>query len=180
MLTSLRRRFIDHLKAAHSDFRDIKAHYGRLEESEIEKISAQTPAARVGLWGRIGTEIVADGQIVIRPGFAIAVITKSTDLIRSHDEAMRLSTDVVAGLGSFVPGAPNSENAIEALPGVGLVENISLDISNSNALEAKGIALWGVLCNVPIRIGLSLASQEAAGLYDVEWPTGFENPEDAL
>lgn len=174
MLTDLRSRFITHLKALHPDFKDINAHPGRLDVDEIKSISARTPAARVGVWGSIATEATADGQIIIRPGFAIAIIAKATHLLSAHDVAMRLASDVATGLGTFVPGAANIDTEQDILPGVGLVENISMDISDTKELNAKGIALWGVLCHVPIRAGMSLARAEAHRDIVVEYPDGFD------
>lgn len=174
MLATLRDRFKAHLKDSVTGFREVKEHPGRLEESEIMKISGLTPSGRVGLWGRVGAEFMEDGQLLVRPGFAIAIIVKSTDLVRSHDEAMALARETLEVLAAFIPGAVNEEKGWDALTGVGLPENLSIDISSNQKLDDAGIALWGVLCSVPIRMGVSLARQEAEFEPELEFPDGID------
>jgi len=175
MLTDLRDRFKVHLRDAVPGFREVKEHPGRLEDQEIKaQISGLTPSCRVGLWGRVPIEHMPDGQVLIRPGFAVAIIVKSTDLVRSHDEAMGLAVETINALAGFIPGEANEARSWDPLTGVGLIENLSLDISSNDMLDREGIALWGVLCAVPIRMGVSLATVEAEQTVDLTFPEGFD------
>lgn len=175
MLTDLRDRFKIHLRDAVPGFREVKEHPGRLEDQEIkDQISGLTPSCRVGLWGRVPIEYMPDGQVVIHPRFAVAIITKSTDLVRSHDEAMALTIETVKALAAFIPGEANEARSWDPLTGVGLIENLSLDISANDMLDKAGIATWAVLCAVPIRMGVSLARVEAEQTVDLTFPDGID------
>lgn len=183
VLTSIRSRLKDLVVAAHPEFRDVDLHYGRLEADEVRKISMFTPAARVGIFGRVQSEFLPTGELKIMPRFAAVAIARSGDLLESTDTAMDFALALAATFAAWRPGAAQLDDdgnvTSPALLGVGLPEAISVEPSPAAALEAEGIALWGCLFSVPVVIGVDLAREEASGTVEISGlDEYFEVPED--
>lgn len=171
VLTAIRSRMKDLVKASHPQFRDVDLHYGRLEADEVRKISMFTPAARVGIFGSVRSEYLPTGELKITPRFAAVAIARDGDLLESSDTAMDFAIALAATFAAWCPGAAllddEGEVTSPALLGVGLPEAISIEPSPAAELEAEGIALWGCLFTVPVVIGVDLAKEEATGTVDL-------------
>ncbi|MBX8802497.1 hypothetical protein HBA92_17280 [Ochrobactrum sp. MR28] len=174
VLTSIRDRLRDLIKAELPEFKDVDLHYGRLMPDEVRKITAFAPAARVGLFGSVKSDILPSGEIKLSPRFAAVALTKTGDLLTSTDEAMQLALDMAAVISIWRPGIPLfDKQGIETAPplfGVGLPEAITVEPSPAPELENEGIALWGCLFTVPIVIGTSLSEQDGGRLIDISSP----------
>lgn len=171
VLTSIRDRLCDLLKAQHPEFNDVDLHYGRLTPDEVRQITAFTPAARVGLFGPIKSDILPSGEIKLSPRFVAVALVKETDLLKTTDLAMKLALDMAATISIWLPGIRlTDKQGIEIAPplfGVGLPEAITVEPSPAPELEAEGIALWGCLFTVPVVVGTSLSEQDGTAMVDI-------------
>lgn len=183
ILTSIRNRLRDLIKAEHSQFLDVDLHYGRLTPDEVRKITAFPPAARVGLFGSIKSDILPSGEIKISPRFAAVAVTKTGDLLTSTDEAMQLALSMAATISVWRPGIRLIDtNGVETAPplfGVGLPEAITVEPSPAPELENEGIALWGCLFTVPVVIGSSLSEQDGSSLMDISMSDDWRGHHDS-
>lgn len=174
VLTSIRDRLRDLIKAQILEFIDVDLHYGRLTSDDVRKITAFPPAARVGLFGSVKSDILPSGEIKLSPRFAAVAITKTGDLLSSTDQAMRLALEMAATISIWRPGIRLTDTGgIETAPplfGVGLPEAMTVEPSPAPELENEGIALWGCLFTVPIVIGTSLSEQNGGMLIDISAP----------
>lgn len=174
MLAEINKRIVTMITARHQEFRDVGRHRGRMTPEDVKTAGAFAPAARVGLFGRLRSEREPSGQVCVRVPFAIAIIAAEGDLIDSQDRAIALAVAVQNSVAGFIPGAADAELDWPALQGVGLPEDIELDISDADWLDDEGIALWAVLFTVSIDLGDSFAAIEAAELTEISFREGFE------
>lgn len=174
VLTSIRDRLRDLIRAELPEFNDVDLHYGRLTPEEVRKITAFTPAARVGLFGSVKSDILPSGEIKVSPRFAAVALTKTGDLLTSTDQAMRMALEMAAAISVWRPGIRLTDtDGIEIAPplfGVGLPEAITVEPSPAPELENEGIALWGCLFTVSIVIGTNLSEQNGGMLIDISAP----------
>lgn len=174
VLTSIRARLRDLVKAELPAFLDVDLHYGRLQPDEVRKIVMFTPACRVGVFGSVRSEVLPTGELKLLPRFAAVALVKTGDLLESTDASMELATAISATIAAWCPG-----EAEPSLTGVGLPEAITVEPSPASVLEAEGIALWGCLFTVPVVIGRNLAKEDAEAIVELtNLDQYFPMPED--
>lgn len=173
MLVEINKRLVTALTEAHPEFRDVGRHRGRMTVEDVQKVSVFSPALRVGLFGKISTTRLASDETLLTVPFAAAVIVSDGDLLDSQDKAIALALDVQDTLAAFAPGMANEDRDWPALPGIGLCDDLAIDIAEGEELEKDGIALWAVLFKVTVILGVDRAREEAESPVDIEFPDDF-------
>jgi len=174
MLAEINGRLVAVLEDAHPEFRDVGRHRGRMTVEDVRAVTLFSPALRVGLFGKISTARLPTNETLLSVPFAAAVIVSAGDLLDSQDTAIALSLAVQSTLSGFAPGAADDVREWSALPGVGLCEDLAIDIAEGEELEADGIALWAVLFRVPVIVGVDLARADGESTVGIEFPQGWE------
>ncbi len=169
MLTEINTRLVKVLATRHPEFRDVDRHPGRMTVDDIKRVAAFSPALRIGPFGKISTQKLANGELELSVPFAAAVITNEVGLLESQDMAIKLAAAVSRTLPGFAPGMANEDDNWPAMPGVGLCQDVAIDIAAGTELEDDGIALWAVLFKVCVTIGEDLAFAEATAAVDLEF-----------
>ncbi|MCW5708675.1 hypothetical protein [Shinella sp.] len=177
MLAEINKRLVVLLEAAHPEFRDVGRHRGRMSVEDIRKLIVFSPALRIGLFGKLSTEDLPSGERVLVVPFAAAVIVCEGELIDSQDMAIALALKVETTLARIIPGAPDEDRDWPILPGVGLPEELSIDIADGDELDADGIALWAVLFKIRVVIGEDLARAGAEDEIEIVLPDDFDPAE---
>jgi len=180
VLSEINKRLVAVLEAAHPEFRDVGRHPGRMTVDDIKALSVFAPALRVGLFGKISTSRLPTDETLLSVPFAAAVITSETDLIDSQDRAIALALAVQGTLSDFAPGMADEERDWAAISGVGLCEDLAIDIAEGEELEAEGIALWAVLFKVPVIVGVDRAKAESEIPFQVDMPDDIDIEEIVL
>jgi len=174
MLAEINKRLVAVLETAHPEFRDVGRHRGRMTVEDIRALSVFSPALRVGLFGKISAVRLPTDESLLSVPFAAAVVASDGDLIDSQDRAIALALTVQDTLSGFAPGMADEERAWPAIPGVGLCEDLAIDIAEGEELEKDGIALWAVLFKVPVIVGVDRAKAESEVTMEIELPEGFD------
>ncbi|MCQ4630935.1 hypothetical protein GB927_012855 [Shinella sp. CPCC 100929] len=177
MLAEINKRLSILLETRHPEFRDVGRHRGRMSVEDIKAIGVFAPALRIGLFGKLTTEDLPSGERVLVVPFAAAVITAEGDLLDSQDRAIALALAVETSLARITPGAADEDRDWPALSGVGLAEDLSIDIADGNDLDDEGIALWAVLFKIRVIIGENFAREGAEEAIQIIWPEGFDPAE---
>lgn len=174
MLAEINKRLVALLETAHPEFRDVGRHRGRMSADDIRQIAVFSPGLRIGLFGKLATEDLPSGERVLVVPFAAAVIVSEGELIDSQDRAIALALKVETTIAGLIPGAADEEREWPALSGVGLAEELSIDISDGDELDADGIALWAVLFKIRVIVGEDWARAEAEEPVEITLPEGFD------
>lgn len=174
MLAEINKRLVTLLEAAHPELRDVGRHRGRMSADDIKRLAVFSPALRVGLFGKLATEDLPSGERVLVVPFAAAVIVSEGELIDSQDKAIALALQVETTVAGLIPGAADEDRAWPALSGVGLAEELSIDIADGDELDAEGIALWAVLFKIRVVVGEAWARAEAEEPIEIIMPEGFD------
>ncbi len=174
MLVEISQRLVAMLTDAHPQFRDVGRHRGRMTVEDVQAVSVFSPALRIGLFGKISTAHLPTGETILHVPFAAAVIVSEGELLDSQDKAIALALAVQDTLADFAPGRADADRDWLALPGIGLCDDLAIDIAEGEELEKDGIALWAVLFKVPVVVGVDRAREEGESPVELELPENFD------